>query len=228
MNAWLFHSWRTLAPSPLILVPLTFAAILSGAIVGSEREKREKPAGMRTLIMVTLGAAVFTMISFAFTTTTGDSGRVAAQIVAGIGFLGAGVIMRGRGLVSGTTTAATIWMMAAIGMVVGAGYPLAAISLSVLVRMVLSGVYLWERHVRGTLPVVHVEIDFDPEQGKTRVHIERMLMEFGVYLESRVWTPMNRGNDLEKLTLELRLYSHHISELLDEIAELPAVQSIKK
>src|SRR5690349_15935008 len=84
---WLTQScWQTLGPVwSAIVLPL--AAIIAGGIVGSERERHQKPAGMRTLILVSLGAAIFTMSSFAFVTTTGDSGRVAAQIVTGIGFL---------------------------------------------------------------------------------------------------------------------------------------------
>ena len=88
---------------------------------------------MRTLILVSLGAAVFTMSSFAFVTTTGDSGRVAAQIVTGIGFLGAGVILHSRRSVVGVTTAATIWVTASVGLTVGAGYAIPGIALSVVV-----------------------------------------------------------------------------------------------
>src|SRR5262245_66403656 len=122
---YVIGTWRGLWPAPWAGIACAFMAVLCGAIVGAEREKKEKPAGLRTLILVSLGSATFTMVSFAFTTTTGDSGRVAAQIVTGIGFLGAGVILHGVGSVTGTTTAATVWMVAATGMTVGAGYPVA-------------------------------------------------------------------------------------------------------
>src|SRR5512133_73116 len=87
--------------APWLEILLALAAVLCGAIVGSERERQDKPAGLRTLILVCLGSAVFTMASYAFTSTTGDSGRVAAQIVTGVGFLGAGAIIHSRTTVSG-------------------------------------------------------------------------------------------------------------------------------
>ena len=92
---WFIESWHLLLPKPWAPVLLAMVAILCGGWIGSERERREKPAGLRTMALVGLGAAVFTMVGFSFTSSTGDSGRVAAQIVAGIGFLCAGVLMRG-------------------------------------------------------------------------------------------------------------------------------------
>lgn len=98
-----------------IIGRLALAGVL-GAVIGLERELRGYPAGIRTLALVTLGAALFTDASRLF---DGDAGRVAAQIVTGIGFLGAGVIFREGYTVRGITTAATIWSAAAIGMAVG-------------------------------------------------------------------------------------------------------------
>ena len=115
---------------PWLQIVLALTSVTCGAIVGAERERREKPAGLRTLILVCLGATTFTLASYAFTSTTEDSGRVAAQIVTGIGFLGAGAILHGTGIVRGMTTAATIWAIAAMGMVVGIGYAGAGLGLS--------------------------------------------------------------------------------------------------
>src|SRR5262245_39759170 len=111
--SWVVDDWWRLLGAPAAPAALAIVAIACGAIVGAERERHEKPAGLRTLVLVCLGSAVFTMSSFAFTTTTGDSGRVAAQIVTGIGFLGGGVILREAIGVTGTTTAASIWITAA-------------------------------------------------------------------------------------------------------------------
>ena len=96
---WLIDSWRTRLPSAAANALLAVVAVLCGGIVGAEGERREKPAGLRTLILVCLGSTFFTMSSFIFNTASGDSGRVAAQIVTGIGFLGAGAILYGRGMV---------------------------------------------------------------------------------------------------------------------------------
>ena len=111
-----------------------------GAAVGLEREYRQKPAGLRTNILIALGSAVFTVLSIGMTSGTGDSSRVAGQIVTGIGFLGGGAIMRNHDSVRGMTTAATIWVNASIGVAAGSGqYMLAsfATALTLLVLVVL-------------------------------------------------------------------------------------------
>lgn len=105
-----------------IIVRLLWAALL-GAIIGLERSVRKRPAGMRTGVCVSVGAALFTILSVEIAKRTGDSSttRIASNIVQGIGFLGAGVILRERGSVTGLTTAATIFVVAALGMAAGAG-----------------------------------------------------------------------------------------------------------
>ena len=112
---------------PHILLRLTVAAALGGSI-GLERELRERQAGLRTHLVVCVGSALFTLVSaYAFTSPRVDPTRIAAQIVSGIGFLGAGAIIRQGLSVRGLTTAATLWLVAAIGMASGAGYYDAAI-----------------------------------------------------------------------------------------------------
>jgi putative Mg2+ transporter-C (MgtC) family protein len=102
-------------------------AILIGGLIGFEREFHDKSAGFRTIIFITLGATLFTILSFHF---LDNSARVAANIVTGIGFLGAGAILRGEGgKVAGLTTASTIWLAAALGMGIGLGlYTLSGIT----------------------------------------------------------------------------------------------------
>jgi putative Mg2+ transporter-C (MgtC) family protein len=99
---------------------LLLAALL-GAALGIEREWRHKDAGLRTNILIAIGSALFTMMSIELTASQGDPSRVAAQIVTGIGFLGGGAIIRTRGGVQGLTTAAAIWVNAAIGVAAGGG-----------------------------------------------------------------------------------------------------------
>lgn len=113
-------------------------AVLVGGVVGAEREYQDKAAGFRTIILITLGSTLFTIFSLnmdaGFTQT-----RIAANIVTGIGFLGAGAIVRDGGRISGLTTAATIWLSAALGMGIGAGqiiFVLAATLLTLLVLLV--------------------------------------------------------------------------------------------
>ncbi|MEO6943123.1 MAG: MgtC/SapB family protein [Lacisediminihabitans sp.] len=114
------------------IVLLALAFVLS-AIIGGERQRKLKSAGLRTHTLVGLGAAVFTLVSaYGFSNVIGpevvlDPSRIAAQIVSGIGFLGAGVIFVRQNVVNGLTTAASIWMTAAVGMACGAGMPLIAV-----------------------------------------------------------------------------------------------------
>ena len=125
-----------------ILLRLILAAFLGG-LIGLERQLRHKPAGIRTNMLICFGAALFTIISYVMAgEVTGDHTRIAAQIIPGIGFIGAGVVIRERGAVLGITSAATIFVMASIGMAVGAGMLGTAIfaTLLVLVALVALGI----------------------------------------------------------------------------------------
>lgn len=111
-------------------------AILLGGLIGIEREFRDKAAGFRTIIFICIGATLFTIFSVRLS-TTGDPGRIAANIVTGVGFLGAGVLLRNEGRILGLTTAAIVWLTAAIGMGIGSGEYMLAITTSILMLFVL-------------------------------------------------------------------------------------------
>ncbi len=118
---------------------ITVAAVL-GAIVGLERERGGHPAGLRTNMMIAISSCLFTLLSieaFPSEGSTRDTARVAAQIVTGVGFLGAGVVLQTRKHIRGLTTAATIWLVAAIGMAVGAGAYFIAIFTTILSTVLL-------------------------------------------------------------------------------------------
>jgi putative Mg2+ transporter-C (MgtC) family protein len=135
MPIWLIHLFRTAVAAAL------------GAAIGLERQRSGKVAGVRTNMLICLGAAVLTILSREIGQPPDDSAaRIAAQIVPGIGFLGAGVIIRDRGGVHGLTTAATIWLVASVGMAVGAGYYALAIGTTGLALAVLVGLRKWPRH----------------------------------------------------------------------------------
>mgnify|MGYP000919106212 CR=1 FL=1 len=112
-------------------------ALIVGGVVGAEREYRDRAAGLRTIILICLGATLLTMLSFRLAGPRGDTGRVAANIVTGIGFLGAGAILRSHGRIVGLTTASAIWMAAALGMGIGAGQYLVVLVSVALVLIVL-------------------------------------------------------------------------------------------
>lgn len=147
--------WSTLVEGLRLdlLLKLMLAVLLGGA-VGLEREIAGKPAGLRTNILICVGAALLTDVSIEITrgrlpgTMVGDPSRLAAQIVSGIGFIGAGTIMQARGTVTGLTSAATIWVVAAIGVTVGAGLYLEAAGAGVLVAVVLAGLGSLEHKLR--------------------------------------------------------------------------------
>jgi putative Mg2+ transporter-C (MgtC) family protein len=109
-----------------------------GAAIGCEREYRSKPSGLRTHILITLGSALFTTLSIAIGRDGGAPDYISAQVVSGIGFLGGGAIFRGGTTIHGMTTAATIWVNAAIGMAAGAGeFAMAAITTVVTLVVLL-------------------------------------------------------------------------------------------
>lgn len=125
------------------------AAAVLGAAVGYEREHADKPAGLRTHILVALGSAQFTVVSLYGFNGAGDPARVAAQIVTGIGFLGAGAILRTETTVKGLTTAASVWVTAAIGLAVGVGmYGMSAVT-TLIVLAVLRLVRINKGNGRG-------------------------------------------------------------------------------
>lgn len=127
--------------SSYVVGRLLLAALLGG-VVGLERELRHKPAGLRTIMLISLGAALFTIISSQMASNFGgDHTRIAAQIITGIGFIGAGVVIRERGAIMGITSAATIFVIASVGMACGAGMPVTAVftTLLLLVALVILG-----------------------------------------------------------------------------------------
>ena len=115
------ESWElTSYPELDMVIRLVVAAFL-GAVIGYERAQAKKPAGIRTHLLVCMGTALFTVISIYAFSGPADPSRVAAGVVVGVGFLGAGTILRQERGVAGLTTAATIWAVAAIGVAIGAG-----------------------------------------------------------------------------------------------------------
>ena len=129
------------------ILRLVLAAVLGG-IIGLERELKHKPAGLRTHMFICFGAAMFTLMSDKLASAYGgDHTRIAAQIVVGIGFIGAGSILHARGAVTGLTTAATIFVVASIGMAAGGGQYLPAIFATALILICLSILLVMEERL---------------------------------------------------------------------------------
>lgn len=148
---------------------LTVGLVL-GALIGFERELHRQPAGFRTHSLVSLGAALFTVVSaFGFGGDLVDPTRIAAQIVSGIGFIGAGTILQHRGHIRGLTTAASLWAVAAVGTAAGAGLYVVAVVGTLLILVVLSLLDSVENFAkrRLRLPPSGFEVPDDPTEGKS-------------------------------------------------------------
>lgn len=129
-----------------LMLQLGLATLLGGAI-GLERELGGKPAGLRTNILICIGSVLYTHLSIAMAGSNVDPTRVAGQIVTGVGFIGAGTILHARGAVVGLTSAATIWVVAAIGVALGSGFYLEGVGTTVVVLVVLAGLGRMEKLV---------------------------------------------------------------------------------
>ena len=192
-------------------------AILAGGLIGIEREFRDKAAGFRTLIFICLGATLFTMFSPSLA-GTGDPSRIAANVVSGVGFLGAGVILREHGRIAGLTTAAMIWLTAAIGMGIGGGlFPLTGLAV-LLVLMVLWAFPRLEGWIETLREVRNYEIVCDLDLRQYEI-LQAMFVDCGLRLqESRqhkaegslicTWLAIGRPLAHKKVTQRLLMDEH--------------------
>lgn len=129
--------------------------LICAGIIGAERQLRGKAAGIRTSILICLGTQVFVSLGVTLNSPTADPARVVGQVITGIGFLGAGVIMSREGLVKGVTSAAVIWILAAIGSAIGLGYQMMAIALTLVTLGILLGVEFLESTFKKLRQGVH-------------------------------------------------------------------------
>lgn len=173
---------------------ILLAAVLGG-LVGLERELRHKPAGLRTMILIAIGAALFTVISYeAAGSFGGDHTRIAAQIIPGIGFIGAGVVLRERGSVTGITSAATIFVIASVGMAAGAAMPVTAIFTTLL--LLLSLVVLGKFEDRFGLRTYPVTVSIQtPDVAATSPHVRKILEDAA--LEAQRWKTRRTADGTE-------------------------------
>lgn len=168
---------------PATIIRLIVAAILGGAI-GLERELRRKPAGLRTNMFICFGAAMYTILSDSLAVEhIGDHTRIAAQIIPGIGFIGAGSILHARGSVTGLTTAATLFVVASVGMAAGGGLYLTATFATVLILVSLSFLGKVERRLTFRSMLIAYEV--------IGSGTESMLRELNRILEGRQKTIQN-------------------------------------
>ncbi len=204
-------------------------ASIFGGVVGFERERNDSPAGFRTHILVSLGSALIMILSMygfsEFNTVNRDPARLAAQVVSGIGFLGAGTILRDRTSVKGLTTAASLWVVSAIGLAAGAGFYFSACLATILVFLTLErSVETYFFRNSQTLKVVAVN-------GTCRVK------EINHTLESHSIIPQNISMTLlkeeaNKTYLEYKLRTPfrkiNIEKIIEDINEIDGIYSAEK
>ena len=196
-------------------------AVLIGGIIGFERELHSKAAGLRTITLITVGAAMFTILSSKFMDTS--TSRVASNIVTGVGFLGAGAILFAEGKVKGLTTASSIWVAAALGMAVGLGQYILGVATALVVVIVLDMFARLDRwlDIKGRESRSY-EIVYTNRQGKDK-ELEKVFTEYRMVI--RTHRPM-RQEHLRRDTWEMdgRASNHHalVEKLLadEEIIEL--------
>jgi putative Mg2+ transporter-C (MgtC) family protein len=157
------------------LARLVLAALLGGAI-GLERELRHRPAGLRTNMFICFGAAMFTVLSSALAGVPSDAARIAAQIIPGIGFIGAGSILHTRGLTTGLTTAATLFVVASVGMAAGGGLYVTAVFATGVVLLALFAL----GHLEQTFNLKTLLTSYEV----TGVSVEEISLEVNRILES--------------------------------------------
>lgn len=210
-----------------VLARLLLASAL-GASVGIEREMRGKPAGLRTVILITVGAELFTEASLAAAgmelheLVRADPARIAAQVVSGIGFIGAGTILVHRGSVVGLTTAASLWVAAAIGMTVGLREYVIAVGGTVLVMLTLVVVgWLESRLLDRTTGVLRVTM---AAREDARAWVEERLDALGFRV-----SPLERSRDDGMLSLAYRIAGDRDARarVLDELFEDPGVRDVR-
>jgi len=157
---------------------ITGVSILCGILIGLEREVKHKPAGLKTITLVTVGSAIFTFISkYGFSGNAVDSSRVASQIVNGIGFLGAGTIIRSGLKIKGLTTAATLWIAASIGMVIGTEKILEGILGSLIVFFAIIILRALENILYGSFGTFYIKVKYNIESTQDNLDYQSIFEE---------------------------------------------------
>jgi putative Mg2+ transporter-C (MgtC) family protein len=223
--------WRYFGDLHQVLPPhwsgliLVLCSVLCGVLIGAERQVKQKAAGARTLALICVGSTLFTLASILIAGDTADRTRITAQVVTGVGFLGAGAIIRHRGAIVGLTTGATIWTASAIGVLVGGGYAAAGLVLTALVVAVLLVVQWLEHRVLERCRFSKCTVVYHRELGKTRVRILRILDDYRI---PDVFWDVSPEGELEAMDIRYCHYHRAHRSLLFEIVELPGVTEVRR
>jgi putative Mg2+ transporter-C (MgtC) family protein len=216
-----------------LLLRLSVAAFLGGAI-GYERERREQPAGLRTHLLVSLASATFMIVSTQFVffqnyvndgVVRADVGRIASNVVVGIGFLGGGAILHAGLQIKGLTTAASLWLVAAVGLSAGAGMFLLACLAAAITLFALVVLRYLERNFKN---VLHLRVQINSEgEFLTHAQVEQALGSIRAEV-TNIDYARDRVRNRSQINLEIRLSRHELEEPMVKLLEdLPSVSSLE-
>ncbi|MDD2523153.1 MAG: MgtC/SapB family protein [Anaerolineaceae bacterium] len=202
-------------------------SLVLGGIIGFERERDSQPAGLRTHMILVIGACLAMILSINLANAAGtDPTRLAAQVVSGIGFLGAGAILRSGFTVKGLTTATTIWTMAIVGLAVGAGYYVVSIVTTVVLMVVLSVLDVIEKRFVRINVIRNVVIEVTDAKGiirdvrKTMARIADQVITFSVQKSVK-------GKSLRLEIVARFSKSEKIENMVEQISEIEGVKNFK-
>ena len=214
-----------------IILRVLVAAVL-GAAVGLERERQDQPAGLRTHMILVIGAALAMVLSvnvgylYARPGTPSDPARLAAQVISGIGFLGAGAILRYGFTVKGLTTATSLWTMAIVGMTVGAGYYLIGVATTVLMLVVLALLNTLENRFVRTAISRFIQIEADYHKGVVK-SVRRVVEKYADSLASFSIQKHFKQKRLRIQVVARISRDQTLEELIETISDIEGVRTLK-
>lgn len=215
-----------------LLAPKLFVALLCGGLIGLERELKSKAAGIKTNMLICVGATLYTAISLVMANSEvdvgikGDPARIAAQIVSGIGFLGGGAILQSKGNIVGLTTAATIWLVAAIGVWIGMGQLVVAICVTILIVVVLVSVTFFENQFLGRKRLFRITIHLRERSDEiTRTALEELMNDHELNIEE--YREIMSGEQPE-IRLSYVGRNHDHAQMLLELWKIHGILDVKQ
>jgi putative Mg2+ transporter-C (MgtC) family protein len=215
------------------LVMRLLAAALLGSVIGIERERLVWAAGLRTHMLVCVGSCLAMLVSaFGFSSVLGphvilDPSRVAAQVISGVGFLGAGSIILRNEVVKGLTTAASLWAVAAVGLAVGCGLYLAAVAATVIILIILAGIKPLEERYRSGQGAV--ELHLQATRGALSLGLVEQALGWRASQLKQFIVQSGEVEEMDEVTVKLgRVSPKDVADLITKLAKLPAVTAVRE
>ncbi len=208
------------------LAVILLSSLVCGGILGIEREMRRKTAGLKTVVLICVGSALYAGLArllIADQGGQGDSTRIAGQVITGIGFIGGGTILHAEGMVLGLTSAAVIWVVAGIGLFIGAGYPTLGFAATVAVLAMLLLLAFVETRLLGHCEQGTLVVRFADDGGKTRAVLADLLEAHHVEFDSYALDASNG-----EFTLRVGVCREHPDHraFIPEVWKIPGVRSV--